>query len=93
MIDPMHNLFLGTAKTVFKLWLEKKILIKQQLKVVEERIKQMNVGTGFGRLPHKISASYGGYTASQLKTGQHYTQCIAFMVLFQTIISTAALHL
>ena len=67
MIDPMHNLFLGTAKTVFKLWLEKKVLTKRELKVVEERIKQMDVGTGFGRLPHKISANYGGYTASQWK--------------------------
>ena len=67
VIDPMHNLFLGTAKSMFKLWMEQGLLKKQDIKIVEKRIKEFDVGTGLGRLPHKISANYGCYTASQWK--------------------------
>ena len=66
-IDPMHNLFLGTAKHVFKLWTKKNFLTKKDLKVLEERIHSFDVGTGIGRLPHRIASNYGSYTASQWK--------------------------
>ena len=66
-IDPMHNLFLGTAKHVFKLWVKKNLLTKKDLKVLEERVHSLDVGTGIGRLPHRIASNYGGYTASQWK--------------------------
>lgn len=67
VVDPMHNLFLGTAKSMFKLWMEIGLLNKQDVKTMEKRIKDFDVGTGLGRLPHKISANYGCYTASQWK--------------------------
>ena len=63
----MHNLFLGTAKSMFKLWMGQGLLKKQEIKIVEKRLKEFDVGTGLGRLPHKISANYGCYTASQWK--------------------------
>ncbi|KAK2552418.1 hypothetical protein P5673_026500 [Acropora cervicornis] len=43
------------------------LLSKQDVKTMEKRIKDFDVGTGLGRLPHKISANYGSYTASQWK--------------------------
>ena len=67
VIDPMHNLFLGTAKSMFKLWMEQGLLNKKDIQTIEKRIKEFDVGTGLGRLPHKISANYGCYTASQWK--------------------------
>lgn len=63
----MHNLFLGTAKSVYKLWLAEGLLEKGDIKKLEERIREFDVGTGLGRLTHKISANYGCYTASQWK--------------------------
>ena len=63
----MHNLFLGTAKHVFKLWIEKNLLSKKDLKFLEDRINSFDVGTGIGRLPHRIASNYGGYMASQWK--------------------------
>ena len=66
-IDPMHNLFLGTAKNVFKLRVKKNLLSKKDLKALEERINSIDVGTGIGRFPHRIASNYGGYTASQWK--------------------------
>ena len=47
-IDPMHNLFLGTAKNVFKLWIKKNFLSKKDLKVLEDKINSLDVGTGVG---------------------------------------------
>ena len=66
-IDPMHNLFLGTAKHQFKLWVKNNFLMKKDLKILEERIHSFDVGTGIGRLPHRIASNYGGYTTSQWK--------------------------
>ena len=63
----MHNLFLGTAKYVFKLWVKKNLLSKKNLEILEQKIHLFDVGTGNGRLPHKIASNYGGYTASQWK--------------------------
>ena len=66
-IDPMHNLFQGTAKSMFKLWLAKGLLTKKKLKEIEMSIGKLDMGTGFGRLPKRIASNYGGYTASQWK--------------------------
>lgn len=66
-IDPMHNLFLGTAKHLFKLWVDEELLSNKQFKEIDERISQCDVPTGFGRLPNKIASNYGCFTASQWK--------------------------
>ena len=34
VIDPMHNLYLGTAKRMFQLWLDRDLLTKAKLKVI-----------------------------------------------------------
>ena len=67
VVDPMHNLFPGTAKRMFQLWLERDVLTKSKLKTIEERINKLDVGAGFGRLPHKIASNHGKYKASQWK--------------------------
>ena len=66
-VDPMHNLFLGTSKYVFKLWDKQGIIGKKQMKILEKRIEQMDVPTDIGRLPKRISSNYGSYTAEQWK--------------------------
>ena len=66
-VDPMHNLFLGTAKYVFKLWDKQGVIAKKEMKRLEKRIEEMDVPTDMGRLPKKISSNYGSYTAEQWK--------------------------
>ena len=61
----MHNLFLETAKSVYKLWMAEGLLEKGDIKKLEERIREFDVGTGLERLTRKISANHGCYTASQ----------------------------
>ena len=66
IIDPMHNLFLGTAKYVFKLWADN-IFSKKQLKEITQKIDELNTATSIGRIPRKIGTNYGNYTAEEWK--------------------------
>lgn len=67
VIDPMHNLFLGTAKKVFKLWVERDILSKKKLEKVESRLEEVNSFTDIGRIPTHISGNYGVFSAAEWK--------------------------
>lgn len=66
VIDPMHNLFLGTAKYVFKVWAEN-VFTKEQLKKLSQKIEELNSATSIGRIPRKIGSNYGNYTAQEWK--------------------------
>ena len=77
VIDPMHNLFLGTAKKMFKIWCENDILTKEKLQQVQERIGNVEAPSDLGRLPGNISSNYGGFTASQWKNWVLYYSLFA----------------
>lgn len=66
-IDPMHNLFLGTAKRVFPKWIESDIIGKAGLENIQSRIEEISTSSDIGRLPGNIKSNYGGYTAAQWK--------------------------
>ena len=71
IIDPMHNLFMGTAKHIMKnVWLdsEKPLLEKKDLENIQEKMDKLKVPASVGRMPKKIKNSYGGFTADQWKT-------------------------
>ncbi|CAG2197637.1 unnamed protein product [Mytilus edulis] len=67
VIDPMHNLYQGTAKKMIKLWSELKILESDKLKIIEKRVDSVSVAANVGSLPRKIATSFGGFTADQWK--------------------------
>ena len=68
IIDPMHNLFLGTAKHMVKnIWLPKKILKTAEMKSIQELIDKMKVPSNIGRIPNKIATSFGSFTSDQWK--------------------------
>ena len=67
VIDPVHNLFLGTAKRVFDKWVENGVISNADLKKIQERIELFRVPSDLGRLPSNIASNRGGYTASQWK--------------------------
>jgi hypothetical protein len=66
-IDVMHNLFLGTCKQLFELWLGNGVLTKEHLEEIERCISLFKVPAGVGRLPGRIGSRYGGFTAKQWK--------------------------
>ena len=70
-IDPMHNLFTGTAKHLMKnIWLDSgnPLLKKNDLSAIQEKLDKIKAPSDIGRMPRKILNSYGGFTADQGKT-------------------------
>ena len=65
VIDPMHNLFLGTSKQCMEVWTKNNILTKQDLVIIEERMSHMQAPYSIGRLPLKIGSGFSGFTADQ----------------------------
>ena len=68
IIDPMHNLFWGTAKHMVKnVWLPNKTLKPADLKSIQNLIDNMKVPSNIGRIPNKIATSFGSFTSEQWK--------------------------
>lgn len=66
IIDPMHNLFLGTAKKIFKkIWIPRGLLKEKELKEIQARVDCVAVPSTIGRIPRKIASAFGGFTAEQ----------------------------
>ena len=63
----MHNLFLGTSKHCFEVWIEKSLLSKHTLIDIESKAKMFSVPAGIGRLPCSFSSCYVAFTATQWK--------------------------
>ena len=82
VIDPMHNLYLGTAKRIFKLWVERELLGKREMEIIQERIDKMQGTSDLGRLPGNISSNYGGFTAAQWKNWIHFSSLYALEGVF-----------
>ena len=62
VIDPMYNLFEGSAKTFVKLLLDNKLI---DMPVVSNKSKALISPMKIGRLPIKIEANYSGFSADQ----------------------------
>lgn len=67
VVDPMHNLLLGTAKYLMTLWKESKLLSKQQFENIQAEVDDICVPAEIGRIPHKIASNFSGFTADQWK--------------------------
>lgn len=65
VIDPMHNLLLGSAKHVFSIWVEKGLLTQSNLQTLQEKSENITFPYGVGRIPLKIGSSFAGFTADQ----------------------------
>ena len=88
ILDPMHNLFSGSANYVTKqLLLEKNHLTQAHLKSMQEFIDRVHVPVESGRIPHKVSSGFSNFTANQYKNwvslysipsryGRIETQCL-----------------
>ena len=46
VIDPMHNMYLGTAKHMIKVWKESGLLRQEHLPVIQQKLDEMNVPYG-----------------------------------------------
>ena len=72
IIDPMHNLLLGTSKKVIDLWKTKNVLTEKHLVEIQKRVDTFTCPSDVGRLPLKISSHFSGFTAEQWKNWTIY---------------------
>ena len=68
VVDPMHNLFLGTAKNMVNMWMDSKALNTSSFSLIQDKVDASAVPSNMGRLPTKIAKSFVGFTAEQWKT-------------------------
>ena len=76
IIDPMHNLFLGLAKTTFNVWNENELIKDKHFDLLQRRVDAVIPPPEIGRIPLKISTRFSGFTADQWKNWVGY--CSAF---------------
>ena len=67
LVDPMHNLFHGTAKKMLNIWLEQDIISSRDFLKLQSLVDSYCTPTDIGRLPTKISTAFAGFTADQHK--------------------------
>ena len=67
VIDPMHNLFLGTAKHMVNVWKSTGLLDHTQMSTIQEKVDDISCPADIGKTPQKIASSFGGFNADQFK--------------------------
>lgn len=67
VVDPMHNILLGTGKHMMSIWKDQGILSAQHFDLIQEKVDKMQVPTKIGRIPYKIASNMSSFTADQLK--------------------------
>ena len=65
IIDPMHNLLLGTAKHMLTIWKDLNFLTHEHFKVIQEKVDNFHTPEDVGRIPTKISSGFSGFSADQ----------------------------
>ena len=77
VIDPMHNLFLGSAKKMIHIWKEDEIMLPSNFAGIQEKVDSFVTPKGLGRLPFKIASGFSGFTAEQWKNWTLYFSLFA----------------
>ena len=65
IIDPMHNLLLGTSKHMMNVWLSLKLIETKHLFEIQQVVDNFATPSDVGRIPSKIASGFSGFTAEQ----------------------------
>ena len=67
IIDPMHNLFLGTSKRILQLqWMENYLCRKDTI-AIQQNVDNCITPSNFGRIPRKLQSEFSSLTANKWK--------------------------
>ena len=67
IVDPMHNLLLGTSKNIMELWKSNEVLSENDFEIIQQRVDSFVAPNDIGRMPSKIASGFSGFTAEQWK--------------------------
>ena len=65
IIDPMHNLLLGTAKYLVNHWKDTGAIGTQQFEEIQSVVDSFTSPCEIGRIPYKIASGFSSFTADQ----------------------------
>ena len=73
IIDPMHNLLLGTAKHMVDIWKKLQLLEDKHFDIIQQRVDGFVAPSNSGRQPtSKFLSKFSGFTAEQWKSWTLY---------------------
>ena len=72
IVDPMHNMWLGTAKSLMELWKSSQLLTDKDFCIIQQRVNSFITPNDIGRIPLKIASNFAGFTAEQWKNWTVY---------------------
>ncbi len=76
VVDPLHNMFLGTAKHIVKsAWLPS--LSESDLKLLQSWVDEIIVSGDIGRIPRKIASNFKTFTGQQWKNWTNLYSLVA----------------
>lgn len=67
IVDPMHNLLLGTTKHMLSLWKGMKLIKEEDFHAIQEKVNSFSTPTDIGRIPCKIASGFAGFKAEQFR--------------------------
>jgi hypothetical protein len=67
VIDPMHNILLGSAKHIVVLWKSAGILTEASNEHIQSIVDKFVTPPDVGRIPYKIASGFSSFTADQWK--------------------------
>ena len=67
IIDPMHNLFLGSGKRMLNIWFENNLISPSQFQQIQGCVDSFIMPSDVGRIPRKIETGFSSFTADQFK--------------------------
>ena len=78
IIDPMHNMFLGTTKRLLQnQWIGDNILCRKDLSGIQKTVDKCILPGNFGRIPRKIESEFASLTADEWKNWTNLFSLIA----------------
>ena len=91
IIDPMHNLFLGTAKHCVEVWKSTGLISSDDLLIMQMRVN--DYFCPIGRIPSKIQSSFAGLQLISGGVGQFFFPFIVLKMFCLIVIITVGSHL
>ena len=68
IIDPMHNVFLGSVKHLYKNnWPKQNIIDDKDLPLIQSHVNTIVVPPNIGRIPRKMVSAFSSLTADEWK--------------------------
>ena len=68
IIDPMHNLFSGTASRMMHHWIKERFITKQELEKMEKQLESFSIPPGYTVAKGHIKSGFAGMTSDEWRS-------------------------